>query len=580
MSKPAKMGPSHRITRAAGTYSATQVLQTSPTGNQTSERSFSNNPSVSRRDFLKVFGVNLAGLLLPIKLPEGEEPEARWPDVNIEDLPAEVRNILEKTPRLQIDSTGFLSAKSPGQIPVEILVAATEWNQQHNQTHYRLTADRPWGIVLHWYGDKENFDRSLKGYLRGFNSFRRIEDYTVQTSAHFLIGDEPPLSGPEQLSDGIGIIQTQSPDTDGTPLVASHLRNLDYVGQRDKKQYFVRACYELTSRDANFHSLLQDLFDGPREDPNRRTLAIEIAGFNFDQPEYYPGDQKIANVLATVWAIMRRYHIPASNLLGHHELQLGKADPGKKFMATIRFLLGVKALAEADPLMDNLIFGQYLIGSLDKKLAVDRYFRCVHEYATLVGSRRSIYEWEIQSKYWLVMQAIDQHKNIRLAASLRPPLSTSAHQDGNAFLAPHSHEGVDLYLRKTNASANLSPSFPVLLIGDGLCLYQGSTSQCGQGSTSIFRHYGADGSDILSIYEQVNERADLKPGQYYPKGFPLGKIKARQVYQAPYLHFAIAYGSIWEMDLKSLGHPPLNAGQGWISERYLDPMIYLANRSD
>jgi N-acetylmuramoyl-L-alanine amidase len=393
-----------------------------------------------------------------------------------------------------------------------------------------------------------------------------------------LIGDEPPPSSDDQPKDGIGIIQTQIPDQDGTPFLASHLRNLDLGIHKARKQYFVRAYYQLASREPAVHSLLQDMFDGPRCDPNYRTIAIEIAGFNFDQPERYPSEQKIANVLAVVWAIMRRYRIPASNILGHHEIQLGKPDPGKKMMATMRFLLGVKTLLEGDPLMYGLVFGQFLTGNWEKKKAIEKYFSFVYDYFSLIGSRKSIYEWEIWSKYWLAMNAVYQHKNVHLAHKLRHPLETTASLDGKLFVVPHDHEGVDLYIRKKSGLKALSQPVPVVLAGDGLCLYQGQDCHCGQGSASIFRHRQANGADILSIYEPLSESTALVPGQYYPLGYPLGKIQAAKAYQSPYLHFAIAYGTSWEMDLKTKNHPPLNAGPGWIRERYMEPLAFLADQ--
>jgi hypothetical protein len=535
------------------------------------------SPDINRRDFLKLVGANLAGLMLPGGLPFGDETEESWPELILEDLPVQIRNILSRTPRATIDSTGYLFVRNTNQPPVQVPAAPTQWNLENNKPYHRLAADKPWGIVLHWYGDKENFDHSLKGYLRGFDSLREIEDYMARTSAHFLIGDEPPASRSDQLDDRIGIIQTQNPDQDGTPFLASHLRNLDIEAHQARKQYFVRAYYQLASREPAVHSLLQDMFDGPRADPNYRTIAIEIAGFNFDHPDHYPSDQKIANVLAVVWAIMRRYRIPACNILGHHEIQLGKPDPGKKLMATIRFLLGVKAILEADPQMVTLVFGQFLDGIWDSKKAIEKYFSTMHDYFSLIGSRRSIYEWEISSKYWLAMDAVYRNKNVHLADKLRPPLGAMASLDGKVFVNPYDHEGVDLYVRKNKGSQSLPQAVPVVLVGEGLCLYHGQNCHCGQGIASIFRHRQANGADILSIYEPLSESNALVPGQYYPSGYPLGTIQAMKAYQSPYLHFAIAYGTSWEMDLKTKNHPPLNAGPAWIRERYMEPLAFLAD---
>jgi hypothetical protein len=91
----------------------------------------------------------------------------------------------------------------------------------------------PWGIVLHWYGDKENFDKTIKGYIRGFDSLRKVATYITRTSAHFLVGPERLEQATINQSTGISVLQTQMPDKDGTPFVASHLMYLDYLAHQE-----------------------------------------------------------------------------------------------------------------------------------------------------------------------------------------------------------------------------------------------------------------------------------------------------------------------------------------------------------
>ena len=110
-----------------------------------------------------------------------------------------------------------------------------------------------------------------------------------------------------------------------------------------------------------------------------RTIAIEIAGHSFDHPQFLPSDQKIANVIALVWALMKRYRIPATHILGHNEITLGKPDPGKKFLALIRYLIGVRALVEADIDSKHLVFGNFLGQEGDPELAVSRYFKFIRD---------------------------------------------------------------------------------------------------------------------------------------------------------------------------------------------------------
>jgi hypothetical protein len=178
--------------------------------------------------------------------------------------------------------------------------------------------------------------------LRGFDSLRNANNYTTRTSAHFLVGNAAPVPQAMAKEDVIGVLQTQAPDQDGTPFVASHLRPLNYKLHRERQQYFVKALDALEYADRDVHSILQDFFNGAKIDPGWRTIAIEITGFDFDDPEMTPDSQQMANVLGVIWAVMKRYKISALDILGHHEIELDKPDPGKLFMASIRYLLGVK----------------------------------------------------------------------------------------------------------------------------------------------------------------------------------------------------------------------------------------------
>ena len=75
--------------------------------------------------------------------------------------------------------------------------------------------------------------------------------------------------------------------------------------------------------ESPINPVLKDIFEGPEIDPNFRTISIEIVGSDFDNHENYPSDQKIANTLSVVWAVMERYGIRASDVLGHHEILIG-----------------------------------------------------------------------------------------------------------------------------------------------------------------------------------------------------------------------------------------------------------------
>jgi hypothetical protein len=238
--------------------------------------------------------MGLGALMVPVNNIDLFRESLEWPNLPFDTLPQSTQEILALVPTTMIGVDGILylsksRESSPGRIPL----ARTQWNRENNSRTHRLTSSVPWGIVLHWYGDKENFDKTITGYLRGFDSLRQIDDYITRTSAHFLIGDQIPTIELRGSEDQIGIIQTQKPDLDGTPFVASHISGLDYEAHKAKRQYFVRALYQLGYEEPGVRSILQDWFDGGRViDPNMRTIAIELAGYDFENPTHYPSQQR------------------------------------------------------------------------------------------------------------------------------------------------------------------------------------------------------------------------------------------------------------------------------------------------
>ena len=533
---------------------------------------------LTRRDFLKYAGANLAALALPmIHFPGGDGFTTNfvaWPKITFDELPPRVVNVLSRTSNLLIDSRGFLNLLNPQNISSgKVPLTPTLWNIENSSVVDRLYNHVPWGIVLHWYGDRENFSGTVKSYLRGFDSLRQIDTYVTRTSAHFLVGGGKPVVDQAQE---IFILQTQAPASDGTPFVASHLQPLNYQSHQEKKQYFVRALYQLGYDGIGVHTLLQDLFDGPKLDPNMRTIAIEIAGYDFENPEHYPADQKIANVVSLVWAVMKRYGIPSSNLLGHNEIQLGKADPGKKFMAMIRYLIGVKGLLEKDLVMKRLIFGPFMDDARSAEQAVNRYFEFIHKYLVYVGSRRRVFEWEAESKYWFIHDLVSGAVQPGpLANEFCWPFGGGISTPGYRFLQPEDHEGVDFYPGLKNRVPNLITEKQVQLIAAGKCVFVGRAGgRCG-GKIAIFRHRQSDGSEIATVYDHLERFADIQLGQNYSSGYPIGVVENHSSHSGSFLHFSVAYGATWEMDLSRSPDKPLNAGESWIKERYLNPLEYL-----
>jgi len=534
--------------------------------------------SISRREFLKIAGTNLAAVLLPGRLAAGIDNPGEWPLLNINQQPNPIDKILSQTPAAFINEHGYLQIiTNDGRKTENVPIVPTQWNIEHRTNKNRLKNGTPWGIVLHWFGDTADKNLDLDGYLRGFNSLHKYDDYETFTSAHFLVGDSKVTNGSSK--EKIGIVQTQIPDSDGTPFTASHISGISYERFQEGKQYFVKAYNQLGIEDQAVSSLLQMLYDGRLRDVNEHTLAIEVTGAYFDSPGSFPSVQKTANVLAVVWAMMKRYRIPANHILGHQEIQMNKGDPGKIFLTMMRYLIGIKAVVEEDPAMRMLVFGDYFLTCDTPQQAVEKYFKTVRDYLLLIGLPYQVYLWESISKYWFVYDLIKRPSVIlRTAAHFRPPLQGDYVTSGYSYLDPPYHEGVDLHYPLIKRSNSRDRAADIRLIANGKCLYTGEVSDCHFGKMAIFLHRQVDGSQVLSTYGHLSEIGDIDVGQVYPIRHPVGRVNYFGNYCGNFLHFAISYGPVWDTVLSVKPNIPLNAGPQWIRERYFDPLKYLSEQ--
>lgn len=530
---------------------------------------------VSRRDFLKLAGVNLAGLALR-GLPAGfGDWAAGWPSLRLSDLPVEIQNILRRVPKTVLMQNGYLhlldeNRFSRGRVPL----APTRWNLERNKVVDELFPDMRWGIVLHWYGDPDYFDRRIKGYLRGFNSTRRIADFETQTSAHFLVGDDLPAVVIDPKADFFGIAQTQAPSPQGVPYLASHLNNFVVRGFAGE-HYFINALYQLGLAGPPVNPVLVDLFEGPKVDPNFRTISIEITGSDFDDPGQAPSDQKIANALSVVWAVMERYQIRALDVLGHSEIQPDNADPGKKFMALMRYLLGVKALVEGDARMKYLVFGPFLEeGSLPER-AVQRYFEFVRAYLVLVDLPVSVYAWEARSKFWFVMDQIVQAPlALPLISQGCFPIFGETGHPGSCYLDPDNHEGLDIYPVGAENKLDWQQRGAYLAVS-GACVAVGENHGFHHGKMAVFRHRQPDGAELLTLYGHLQALAALEVGKVYAAGTRLGEVGSLADGSHAFVHFATAYGATWDVQLRQNPNVPLSADARWVQRHFLPPGEFL-----
>ena len=530
---------------------------------------------INRRNFLKLCGVQMAALTLSGMV--FEETKAFSPanplSLQVDSMPTRLQSILSKIPAAWIDSKGLLWVNDPlKQTSSQVPLTPTQYNLEHSRRWFRLTNQAPWGIVLHWYGDKSSYDRTIAGYLRGFDSLRSIEGEDVRTSAHFLVGGAPAGTPAALSGHEIGFLQTQAPAEDGVPYIGAHVGSLDYVGYHHGEHYFVKALDKLSYQDLRNRHLLQEMFQGRQIEPNRRTIGIEIAGHHFDNEHFAPDEQQIANVVGLVRALMKRYHLPAKNILGHYELSLGKPDPGKNFLALIRYLIGVVALADDDPDFKQLVFGQYLASGESPEFAVRRYFKFVRDYLVLTNTPARVYRWEGDSHFWLLSDLLPgAPRNLPVTREFISPLLGQSSLAGRIFLRPESHEGIDLYQFENRLSTGKQL---VRLIAPGQCLFAGNSRGEHNGQRAIFRHRQPDGAEFLTVYAHLTDMPEMQPGRLYPAEFTLGHTDVAHHVQNQFLHFALGYGSAWESALSNHPEVPLNAGFSWIRQHFMDPLQY------
>jgi hypothetical protein len=539
---------------------------------------------ISRRDFLNFFSINLAGLAFK-NLHTIADWAAGWPSLNLSDLPVSVSEILKLVPNTMITRNGYLYLLNEYKFPIGGLpVVPTQWNKERSEKVDELFHDQRWGIVLHWYGNEDDNDRTIKGYMYGFNGIRHITNYETRTSAHFLVGDKAPTVQIKEEEGFMGIAQTQVASPKGVPYLASHLNNF-YVRSFEGDHYFVNALYKLGLVNTSINPVLINIFEGPKFDPNFCTIAIELTGSDFDEPANHPSNQKIANVLSVVWAVMQRYRIRAIDVLGHNEIQLTNSDPGKKFMALIRYLIGVMALVKGDDMMRYQVFAPFLGDDGIPANAVKRYFEYVRDFLVLVGLPEDVFEWEVWSKYWFVFDRILGQTAPEIAMKDgHPPLLGDSTNPGNWFLDPENHEGIDIYSAdRRNQMVNI-PS-DAYLVTNGKCIFIGENRGFHHGKTAIFRHRQPNGAELLTVYGHLNVLSNLEVGKTYSAGHRLGCIGNMEDGTHSFLHFSTAYGATWDTHLRQNPNVPLSANTKWVQrhfihpEEFLDQLIYQKTRS-
>lgn len=537
---------------------------------------------ISRRDFFKMASLTAGYFSVPEWIKSSSE--IPWPSLALTEIPQNLRSILEIVPKTEVNSEGYLTlldreGESMGRVPL----VQTDWNIQRNDIRDRLKDDFPRGIVLHWFGDDADPERSIQNYLWGFNGVRERETvtgerYQVITSAHFAVGPHSPDVNLKGLDDPLSIVQTQEP-SQGEALLASHIQILDRLAYREGRHPFACSLDTLGRKydfPRNVISVLQDWFRRPASDPSWYTYAIEMAGKNFDASP--PSEQETANAISVIWALMKKDKILATNVLGHHEIQLNKIDPGKSYMAQIRLLLGIKALTENDPEMNELIFGPFLQEGMDKKEGVRRYFQFVRDFLVMSqwGAAKKVYDWEIKTSYWKIYDALFGEEAFLVADSFQLPVSGDVRY-AYTFLHPENHEGVDINSDPKDVIMG-DLGTPILAAANGEVIFAQKAGSSSLGNTVMIKHHLPEGAEVISIYGHLDE-IKVEVNDILRKGQELGTMGASGGWSDSQLHFAIAYGATWDTDLNHRPFVPLNVDASWIRNRYINPLEFINQRN-
>jgi murein DD-endopeptidase MepM/ murein hydrolase activator NlpD len=541
---------------------------------------------MSRRSVIKMVGLGfgtvatipLKDTLFPRIPPENPTHTlTEWPTLNKESLPRELSTILKSTPDMHIDREGYLKCKDFDGTWSRIDFAQTLFNKENSNARDRLRTDVPWAIVLHWVGGKYD---SLQNYVtRGFDGIRNVgEGVYTSTSAHVLVGEKAPQPSKDGLDKPLTIAQIQKPDTNGVPFRAAHLAPINwekYIKEDNWRWYPVNAMNDLQRKlYPGFHSVLQDIYDGVHISPDKRTLGIEIGGAFFDKTP--PSTQTTANVLATVCVLMKAYKIPAWDVIGHYEIQPGKGDPGKEYLSTIRFLLGIKALQEPDKELKELVFGNFINGKDYRKAARD-YFDSVRKYLLLTSRPDVVSSWEGKIKFWFVYDSLFSEKNdMPIADSLRSPIEGKDIKTGLGFLKVRDdggyHTGYDYNLENDAGK-------PTFLIGNAKCIYAGNLGM-GFGNTAIFRLRTPDGADYIVRYLHLEKLPSVTGGEIYKKGKVVGRIGKSGRQLSEHLHLDIApistYEEIGPPGFRLNLWPSATTRMSRVKEQFIDPDVFIS----
>ena len=231
--------------------------------------------------------------------------------------------------------------------------------------------------------------------------------------------------------------------------------------------------------------------------------------------------------------------------------------------------------------MKNLVFGPFIPQKGEQgREAARAYFKFVRDYlvSSTFGIPEHVFDWEARTKYWEIYDKLFREgPPMPIANRFRMPVEGGEIRNGNAFLRPEYHEGVDL---NTGAEGviNADLGTPIVSVANGECIFSQEQSGLGLGKTIMIRHRLPEGAEVVSLYGHLDSMG-INLGDQVKIGEQIGTMGNSGGQGDSHLHFAIAYGATWDTDLNIRPYVPRNVERTWVSRRFVNPLEFIEERS-
>lgn len=315
---------------------------------------------LGRRNFLELGATTLAALAFPNKLiPEYSSNTDISEFLLLNDR---VSEILSFTVPLAFDPEGNLLQRTKDGQNQQVSAIPTKYSLQQEDKVESVSL-----LVVHNDGNSRFWELENYRVERHAESIVWLLDRNG-LSAHWCV-DGFPIGEKQKGISGYGVLQTHKPSGDvNFPRYGAHVR----MEVEDDHKLKTLEIFKNTKIDSN----IQELYRANVKSFNFHTVGFEQVGRDYDLNfpiENQPDNQQIANALSLSIAVMKQHRLTPWDVVGHHEVQELKIDPGDYYMATLRFMLGVAAIEGKAP--KNLVFAHFRGRRRELK-----YFGTIYKY--------------------------------------------------------------------------------------------------------------------------------------------------------------------------------------------------------